>query len=239
MNRIAEVMRELGLLPEAALNMLVEHDAVTVKYAIPGLLNAMEKRAQDGAAIFDDLPPAELHPLETVFDQCVEQAVSGKGEERHGHGAPFMEQPWHQIADRQGLGFLVGQAEKKIGEASAFIQQNPGPDGIEFWQKEIRGAINYLGMAMLYVEEQVAELTADETGCGDCAGCSCGEPKAGPAPMEYNPLTGEEFLVGPHYPDEYRAYHGPVAWLYNPWTGDPRDPRDIGSDPLGHLIAPF
>ena len=121
---------------------------------------------------------AERHPLQTIFDQCIEQAASGKGEERHGHGVPFMEQPWHQIAERQGLGFLAGQAEKKIGEASAMIQANPGRDGVEFWQKEIRGAINYLAMAMLYVEEQVAELTANETGCGDCDGCGCNDNPA-------------------------------------------------------------
>lgn len=38
--------------------------------------------------------------------------------------------------------------------------------------------------------------------------------------------------------EEYRQHHGLVAWLYNPWTGEPRDPRDIGSDVQGLLIEP-
>lgn len=42
----------------------------------------------------------------------------------------------------------------------------------------------------------------------------------------------------PSHADQYRDWHGRVAWIYNPWTGDMRDPRDIGSDTLGHLIAP-
>jgi len=163
--------------------------------------------------------------------------VSGKGEERHGHGTPFMEQPWHQIADRQGLGFLVGQAEKKIGEATAMIQHNPGRDGVEFWQKEIRGAMNYLAMAMLYVEEQVAELQADQAGCGNCQACAAAAEKA--APMKYDPVTGISPYPGPFLPEAYRSYHVPVAWLFNPWTGEKRDPLDVGTDPAGHLIAPF
>lgn len=238
MNRITEVMNDLGLLPEAALSMKISHQTVTVEYETGALFKAHEARCEEEAGE-PESTPFDLHPLEIVFDQCVEQAVAGKGEERHGHGVPFMEQPWHQIADRQGLGFLVGQAEKKIGEASTMLQQNPGADGVEFWQKEIRGAINYLAMAMLYVEEQVAELTAEETSCGDCQGCACGEIKAGPVPMQFDPVTGEAFTPLVHFADDYRAYHGPVAWLFNPWTGGRRDPRDIGTDPLGRLIAPF
>ncbi len=134
---------------------------------IAGLFGELERE------VLEMFKEQEQHPLQDIFDQCIEQAVSGKGEERHGHGADFMEQPWRQIADRQGLGFLMGQAEKKVGEASAFLQKNPGRDGVEFWQKEIRGAINYLAMAMLFVEEQVAELEIE--GCGDCEGCECGQ----------------------------------------------------------------
>jgi hypothetical protein len=40
----------------------------------------------------------------------------------------------------------------------------------------------------------------------------------------------------PSHAEQYRSWHGKVAWLYNPWTGDARDPRDIGSDVFGQLI---
>jgi hypothetical protein len=42
----------------------------------------------------------------------------------------------------------------------------------------------------------------------------------------------------PNTAAEYRAYHGMIAWLFNPWTGARRDPRDIGSDVFGRLIVP-
>ena len=41
----------------------------------------------------------------------------------------------------------------------------------------------------------------------------------------------------PSHAAQYRSYHGDIAWLYNPWTGTPRHPSDIGSDPFGLLIA--
>ena len=37
--------------------------------------------------------------------------------------------------------------------------------------------------------------------------------------------------------DEYRKMEGEVAWLYSPWTGHMRDPRDIGTDLFGRLIV--
>jgi hypothetical protein len=50
------------------------------------------------------------------------------------------------------------------------------------------------------------------------------------------PATGIE-LPYPSQADQYRAYHGTVAWLFNPWTMSNRDARDIGSDPFGHAIV--
>ena len=55
-------------------------------------------------------------------------------------------------------------------------------------------------------------------------------------PMLFDPATGEG-NPGPDKADMYRTYHGRVAWLYNPWTGKPRDPHNIGSDVQGFLIA--
>lgn len=55
-------------------------------------------------------------------------------------------------------------------------------------------------------------------------------------PMKYNPINGTEELS---HTDalEFRKYHGRIAWLFNPWTGVKRDPRDIGTDVLGYLIS--
>lgn len=41
----------------------------------------------------------------------------------------------------------------------------------------------------------------------------------------------------PSHAQQFRDYHGPTAWLFNPWTGKMRDPRDIGTDPHGLLIS--
>jgi hypothetical protein len=42
---------------------------------------------------------------------------------------------------------------------------------------------------------------------------------------------------------QWREYNGcdgkcAVAWLYNPWTKNIRNPMDVASDPFGHLIVP-
>lgn len=54
--------------------------------------------------------------------------------------------------------------------------------------------------------------------------------------MQFDPATGEARPY-PSNAVQYRSYHGDVAWLYNPWTGDARDARDIGSDVHGLLIV--
>lgn len=53
--------------------------------------------------------------------------------------------------------------------------------------------------------------------------------------MKFDPATGEEKPY-PSNAEQYRTYHGKVAWLFNPWTGDNRSAQDIGSDIFGHLI---
>lgn len=61
--------------------------------------------------------------------------------------------------------------------------------------------------------------------------------KENETPFRFDPVTGKP---NPHpvLAGEYRAFHGRVAWLFNPWTGTARDPRDIGSDTFGHAIVP-
>lgn len=67
---------------------------------------------------------------------------------------------WLEIARTHGIGFLTGQAEKKLKEAQ-------GMDA-DAWEREMLGAINYAAMAILYrfVVEQ-----ADGRRFSDCGGC--------------------------------------------------------------------
>ena len=55
--------------------------------------------------------------------------------------------------------------------------------------------------------------------------------------MHYDPTNGSPKPY-PSQADQYRTYHDAVAWLFNPWTGANRDPRDIGTDVFGMLIVP-
>lgn len=55
--------------------------------------------------------------------------------------------------------------------------------------------------------------------------------------MKFDPETGDARPY-PSRADDWRKYHGPVAWLYNPWSGEKRDARDIGTDVYGVLIIP-
>jgi len=54
--------------------------------------------------------------------------------------------------------------------------------------------------------------------------------------MKVDPATGHDKPY-PSQADQYRAYHGKIAWLVNPWTGVARLPYDIGSDVTGVLMA--
>jgi len=53
--------------------------------------------------------------------------------------------------------------------------------------------------------------------------------------MKYDPSNRQE-KPWPSEASQWREYHGDVAWLFNPYTGDKRDPRDIGTDTYGLLI---
>lgn len=56
--------------------------------------------------------------------------------------------------------------------------------------------------------------------------------------MRYDPATGAERPY-PSHAEQWREWHGyQTAWLFNPWTGDRRDARDVGSDVLGRAILP-
>jgi len=53
--------------------------------------------------------------------------------------------------------------------------------------------------------------------------------------MKYDPVTGCKYPY-PSEPSQYRKFHGLVAWMFNPYTGNKRNPLDIGSDVQGLAI---
>lgn len=55
--------------------------------------------------------------------------------------------------------------------------------------------------------------------------------------MKFDPATGESRPY-PSHADQWRKWHGRVAWIFNPWTGERRNAHDVGSDPFGILIVP-
>ena len=54
--------------------------------------------------------------------------------------------------------------------------------------------------------------------------------------MMYNPVSGGNKPY-PSHAAQYRKFHGEVAWLFNPWTGERRSAYDVGSDVYGMLIV--
>jgi hypothetical protein len=87
------------------------------------------------------------YPFSPALAVCIDQAVRGKGEQRHGHGAAFVEQLWVQLAFRHGVGFLTGQSEKKWIEANTSIIATDD----ERYIHEVAGSINYALMAVLAI----------------------------------------------------------------------------------------
>lgn len=56
-------------------------------------------------------------------------------------------------------------------------------------------------------------------------------------PFNYCPLTGNPRPVFTQA-HAYRQALRTARWMFNPWTGQDRDPRDVKSDPLGLLMVP-
>ena len=83
----------------------------------------------------------DYNDLKTALDAALAQARSGKGSARHSTGQDFREQPIMTITRTHGVGFPMGQAAKKIQEASRMQ-----PDDA---RHELLGAIVYLAAAWI------------------------------------------------------------------------------------------
>ena len=82
------------------------------------------------------------HPLRAIYSLAIEQITHGKGVRHGGDATPFLQQPWLDLADTYGVGFLYGQSAKKAREAMG--------KGGEARERELLGALNYLAMGILY-----------------------------------------------------------------------------------------
>lgn len=97
-----------------------------------------------------DLALPGYEQLAQVLRDTYRQAAVGKGKERHANELPFHEQPMQQIARRRGIGFILGQADKKSEEAQGMLERGERDKAIH----ELLGAIVYLSGAVIHIRNQ-------------------------------------------------------------------------------------
>ena len=84
-------------------------------------------------------------PYRETLLRAYNMVASGKGQERHGAGRAWNDQPIMTLGRTHGVGFPLGQAAKKI-EESTRMDDEPAV-------REILGAIGYLCAAVQLIEE--------------------------------------------------------------------------------------
>ena len=90
--------------------------------------------------------------LASILTRAYNQAATGKGADRHANELPFDKQPMQTIAAKHGVGFLLGQADKKMIEAHGMLRRGEQDKAVH----ELLGAINYVAGAILFTEAQQA-----------------------------------------------------------------------------------
>ena len=89
--------------------------------------------------------------LDRVLQAAFDQAACGKGVRRHANGdAVFEHQTSGQIARHHGVGYPLGQAEKKIRECTGMLARAEDAAAVQ----ELLGAINYISLAILVIEHR-------------------------------------------------------------------------------------
>jgi hypothetical protein len=83
--------------------------------------------------------------LRRVLHDAAEQAISGKGHQRHATGSRDFEEQVSAWIQRERFDYARGQAVKKLHES---LRMEP-----EAAIREIRGAINLCAVAILELEE--------------------------------------------------------------------------------------
>lgn len=95
--------------------------------------------------------PKGYHDLARTLQEALEQASQGKGEERHGHGKPFTDQPIFEIGRMLGdTGGHAYQIMKKAQEAYHMTGREQHDAAV----RELLGVINYAAAAILLIREQ-------------------------------------------------------------------------------------
>jgi hypothetical protein len=89
--------------------------------------------------------PEGYESLGQVLQLAVDQAAKGKGLSRHASGEPFDQQKICRISRAVGVGFALGQAEKKIEESARLP--------VEAALHELLGAINYTAAGYIVTAE--------------------------------------------------------------------------------------
>lgn len=86
--------------------------------------------------------------LAAVLELAYNQSARGKGKERHANDKPFDKQPILAIAGMCGTGFLTGQVQKKVQEASGMASRG----AVSAAQAELLGAIVYAAAAYIHLD---------------------------------------------------------------------------------------
>lgn len=102
--------------------------------------------------------PAGYECLAEVLDCALMQAASGKGAERHAQGQPFDSQPMAKITAMVGLGFPLGQIQKKAQEAGGMAARGQ----MDAARRELLGVINYAAGAVLAINGAAEARSATE-----------------------------------------------------------------------------
>lgn len=92
--------------------------------------------------------------LRRIMWECYDHATIGKGEIRHGDGKPFEDQISGAITRLVGIGYPLGQAVKKYNESQRLE--------VEAAINEIKGAVNYLQLAILNLRQVSEGVTKEE-----------------------------------------------------------------------------
>ena len=94
------------------------------------------------------MTPAGYEPLAAILAEALAQAAEGKGAERHGNGASFVDQPMQLITQMVGLGFPLGQICKKAQEAHGMASRGERDAA----RRELLGVIVYAAGAVLALD---------------------------------------------------------------------------------------
>lgn len=86
-----------------------------------------------------------IEDVRGILSEAYDQTANGKGRERHETEGGIEEQPAMEISRRVGIGFLLGQAIKKLMEQARLPP--------EMARNEILGAMNYLTFAIIMDQE--------------------------------------------------------------------------------------